>query len=383
MYLTWFERVEDGGHALRLSTLEPEGGDGSGGEWSPPRTIAEGRNFWVNWADFPSLHALPGGVLAAHWPERSGAGVYDYDVMVAWSEDGGLSWSDPVVPHRDGVPAEHGFVSFFPVDDRTLGAVWLDGRKFVGWDEELGAVGEAGRPDDPEMTLRFTTLTPADPPMAGVGAEELLDARICDCCQTSAALTDRGPVVVYRDRSPDEVRDISIVRRENGSWTAPRPVHEDGWVIPACPVNGPMVAARGSEVVVAWFTAEGERPRVHAAFSSDAGDRFGTPIRIDEGDSGGRVAVTLLESGDALVSWLERRSEGAEVLVREVRRNGALGTPVVVARSSAARSSGFPRMVRSGNHLVFAWTDAGEDRESPRRVRTAVTMLGTGAGGEG
>ena len=377
LYMTWFQRLPDEegpGHALFLSTLAPGGAEG----WSPARTIAAGRDFWVNWADFPSVHALPGGLLAVHWPERSGAGTYDYDVMVSWSEDGGTTWSSPVTPHRDGVPAEHGFVSFFPVDARTLGAVWLDGRHYAGWDETKGHVGHGGRPEDPEMSLRFTTLSPATPPEAGLGAEELLDARICDCCQTSAALTDRGPVVVYRDRSPDEIRDISILRREGTRWTSPRPVHEDGWEIAACPVNGPMVAARGADVVVAWFTAARDEPRVYIAFSSDSGDTFSPPIRVDDGDPGGRVAVVLLDSGDAVVSWLERRQAGGEILMRRVSGAGLAGPISVVAASSTVRSSGFPRMVRSGERLVFAWTDATEG--AARQVRTASTPLNESTG---
>ncbi len=370
VYLTWFEQDADGpGHALRFATLDPSGPEG----WSAPRTVAAGRDFWVNWADFPSLHALPGGILAVHWPERSGGGTYDYDVMVSWSLDAGETWTDPVTPHRDGLPAEHGFVSFFPVDDRTLGAVWLDGRHYVGWDHALDHAANPGRPEDPEMSLRFTTLTPADPPARGLGPEELLDARICDCCQTSAALTDRGPVVVYRDRSPTEIRDISLIRREGEDWTAPRPVHEDGWEIAACPVNGPMVAARGESVAVAWFTAEGEQPRVQVAFSSDAGDTFRSPIRVDAGDPGGRVAITLLDTGDAVVSWLERRGDGAEILMRRITPEGVTGPMSVIASSSAVRASGFPRMVRSGHHIVFAWTDASDP--SGRRVRTATASI--------
>ncbi len=366
VYLSFFEREADGAHHLRFSTLDP----GGEAEWSAPRTIASGRDFWVNWADFPSLFAFGDGVMAAHWPERSGEGTYDYDVRVAWSTDGGATWGEPVIPHRDGTASEHGFLSFFPMGESELGAVWLDGRDFAGWDESIGGVGEAGRPEHPEMSLRFTSVGPA-----GLGDEELLDARICDCCQTSAAVTSEGPVIVYRDRSQEEVRDISILRRVDGEWTAPLSVHEDGWVIPACPVNGPMVAAEGRSVVVAWFTAADEVPQVQVAFSSDAGATFGEPIRVDEGDPGGRVAVSLLASGDAIVTWLERIGEGGAILGRKVSVDGGMGEPTAVARSSAARSSGFPRMVRSDNNLVFAWTDPGEGEGARRQVRTAVTRL--------
>ncbi len=64
-------------------------------------------------------------------------------------------------------------------------------------------------------------------------------------------MTARGPVVAYRDRSVDEVRDIAVVRRVNGTWTTPAVVHDDHWQIAACPVNGPALASRGDTVVIA------------------------------------------------------------------------------------------------------------------------------------
>src|SRR5690606_40868449 len=62
---------------------------------------------------------------------------------------------------------------------------------------------------------------------------------VCDCCQTSVALTSRGPLLFYRGRSPDEVRDVLVSRLEGNVWTAPRRVHADDWVVGGCPVNGP------------------------------------------------------------------------------------------------------------------------------------------------
>ena len=52
-------------------------------------------------------------------------------------------------------------------------------------------------------------------------------------------------------------------------------------------------------------------------------------------------------------------------------RSGVAGRAVTVARSSANRSSGFPQMIRAGDRLLFAWTDAAE----PLRLRTATADL--------
>jgi hypothetical protein len=188
----------------------------------------------------------------------------------------------------------------------------------------------------------------------------LLDGRACDCCQTSAAVTSDGPIVVYRDRSPDEIRDIYIVRRVGGKWTEPAAIHDDGWKINACPVNGPAVDARGAGLAVAWFTAAHNSPQVKVAFSSDAGASFGAPVRLDGGAPAGRVDLALLPDGSALVSWIERvGGDTAAVQARRVMPNGKASAPITIAASSAARASGFPRMAVSRDYVLFAWTQPG------------------------
>jgi hypothetical protein len=205
-----------------------------------------------------------------------------------------------------------------------------------------------------------------------VGSTILIDDRICDCCQTSAAMTSRGPVVVYRDRSPDEIRDISILRRVDGVWTQPARVHADDWHIEGCPVNGPSIVADGERVTVAWFTGARDTARVNVAFSTDAGATFGAPIRVDDGNPAGRVDVEFDGEGRALVTWLERvGGEGAEVRLKTVSADGQSSSMAVIATSAAARSSGFPRMIRNGDELLFAWTLPGDTA----RVRLATARL--------
>ncbi|MGH9939862.1 MAG: sialidase family protein, partial [Blastocatellia bacterium] len=313
-----------------------------------------GANWFVNWADFPSMIALPDGSLAAHWLVKSGTGTYAYDVNISRSFDGGKSWSKPFVPHRDGTQTEHGFVSLFPAKDGSLAAVWLDGR------EMKAGAGDHGHG---AMTLRYVKIERD----GALTDEAVLDAKVCECCQTSVAVTDDGPVVAYRDRSDQEIRDISVVRLKAGKWSEPRSAAQDGWRINGCPVNGPAVAASGRRVAVAWFTAAGDTPRVKLAFSSDAGATFGEPVIVDDGAPAGRVDVLLLADGSAIVCWLEKTSGGGAVRARRVRPDGKRDQPITVAPSGVARSNGFPQMARAGDNLVFAWTGA--------RVFTATMPL--------
>ena len=340
VYLSWIERLGEGRFSLRFATRE---GDG----WSTPKVIAEGSNWFVNWADFPSMVALPDGSLAAHWLVKSGQGTYEYDVTISRSFDGGKTWSNPFVPHRDGAKAEHGFVSLFTAKDGSLAAVWLDGREMKPGEGSH----DHGRGN---MTLRYVKIK-RDGALVDDAA---LDTRVCECCQTSAAMTAEGPVVVYRDRSEaeKEIRDISIVRLKGRRWSAPRPVFQDGWQLDGCPVNGPAVAAAGRRVAVAWFTGADKTSRVKLAFSDNAGETFGQPVAVDDGNPAGRVDVLLLDDGGAMVCWLEKLPEGGAVRVRRVRPDGKLDEAVTVAPSGTARSNGFPQMARAGGELIFAWT---------------------------
>lgn len=358
--LSWLEPDErqEGVVHLRMARLREEG-------WGDTSTIHSGEDFFVNWADFPMIAEID-GVLVGHWLERGGSGGYDYGVRVTRSADGGGTWTAGWTPHEDGTATEHGFVAIFPDPAGGAGVVWLDGRRYAA-DPGGGAATD-------EMTLRTRTLDLEGAPTP----ELLLDGRVCDCCQTDAVVTSEGPLVVYRDRSADEIRDIHVVRRVDGRWEESRPVHEDGWRIAACPVNGPAAAARGTDVAVAWFTGADDRPRVQVAFSGDAGASFGPPVPVDDGDPAGRVDVALLEDGSALVSWIERtrsaeNPEGAELRVRRIRPDGRRSGATVVSASSAARASGFPRMVVDGPRVLWAWTDVGQD---PSRVRVASAPTG-------
>lgn len=224
VYLSWLEKVEDEKYALRFSAHQESG-------WSAPGTIAQSREWFVNWADFPSLIALDDNRLAAHWLAKSGSGTYAYNVNIVQSTDGGSTWGPAVTPHKDGTETEHGFVSMLPWFDDRIFAVWLDGRNFA---EESAGQGQPAN----EMTLRFATLDRN----GAIFDEAVLDTRVCECCQTSAARTKNGAVVAYRNRSEEEIRDISIVRWVEGRWTEPKTLHQDNWKFPGCPVNGPSVA---------------------------------------------------------------------------------------------------------------------------------------------
>ncbi len=354
--LSWVEPAGSDMDALKYAVLGPDG-------WSAPATVAQGSNWFINWADFPSVEPLAGDKWAAHWLVRQPAGGLAYDVAPAWSQDAGRTWSEPVKPHRDNAVIDHGFVSLFPLHG-AIGAVWLDGRNVT-----LVEAGEAGHATaHGNMMLQSTTLS-----FAGELGEEMpVDDMACDCCQTDVAVGTKGPLVVYRDRNEDEIRDIYVARLENGRWTTPRSVANDSWHISGCPVNGPAIAIRYDEVAVAWFTVVDDQKQIRLARSRDGGDSFSAPLTIEAGNVIGRVDIVLTDELEAVVSYVAAtRDKDAEIRIRRISPQNTIADYQVVARTSSARLSGFPQMVLAGSELVFAWTDPAE----PTRVLTATAKL--------
>ena len=365
MTLSWLERNADSSVALRLATLAPDGAT-----WSAPTEIVRRTDLFVNWADFPSVVALGEGRLLAHWLQRSGSGRYAYDVHLSESRDGGATWGASAFPHAAGVPAEHGFVTILPTGNGGANILLLDGTAGALLKDSIRASTgkEPAEGHGGAMQLGFANW--AD---GAVTTTRMLDPRTCDCCQTASAMTSKGPIVVYRDRSDDEIRDMSVVRLVNGEWTAPAPLHNDGWKIDYCPVNGPATSAIGDTVVAVWFTGAQDTSRVNVVFSTDAGATFNAPVRADDGLPAGRVDVEMLSGDAALVSWIERvGGDTAQVRARIVRRDGRVEPHVVVSPSSGTRSSGFPRMARTDDGVLIAWTIPGK----PSRVELARIRAG-------
>lgn len=347
--LSWLEPA-GAGHRLRVARA-------SGGAWSEAATVAAGEEFFANWADTPSVVEDGAGTLWAHWLEMIGEGTYAYGVQLARSDDGGASWQPLGLLHDDRSPTEHGFVTLLPTAGGGVDAVWLDGRRMT----EGGA-----------MTLRSRRLgdgAPSDDtePRRGAAfaAESVIDPRVCDCCSTAAARSADGLVVAYRDRSAREVRDIAVSRRAGDGWSPPRPVHRDGWTIPGCPVNGPVLAADGRRTAAAWFTAADGTPRVLAAWSTDSGATWSPPAVIDAEEPLGRVGLALLPDGSAVVSWLA--ADGA-VRLRRLLPDGRLGASTAVGMTATSRAAGFPRLVATGDRLHAAWVEPGGN-DAPSRLR--------------
>ena len=359
--MVWLEPSENRSNMMALRYSEYQDG-----VWGNTSTLYESDKIFANWADTPSVSVNRDGDVLVHWAEKSGPATYAYDVRIGLLQD--RTFKDLGTVHRDETQTEHGFVSVVP-DGQDFQIAWLDGRKTAG--------GHHGSDDhhsgDQAMTLRYSRYTPQ-----GLTPSIELDDRVCDCCNTSAVQLASGFTVLYRDRSKDEMRDISIAQvYEDNQVLGPRPLSSDNWKINGCPVNGPRIAAQGPLVAAGWFTKAKGTGHVNVRFSQDAAATWGETYKVDADDPVGRVDLLALPNGQFVVSWLGRTKDGADLNLRRVAQDGTM-TPVSrLTALPAGRKTGVPRMARVGDDIFLVWTEPDGSATKLQAMRISWQAVGT------
>ncbi len=355
--MSWFSPVEDG-YKIEYARYQ-------NGRWSSPEIIAESDSFFVNWADFPSIVTFDGDPVAAHWLKKIEGGTYAYNVEIAFRNADG-SWTEPIVPHTDGTSTEHGFVSMVALNRDQVFAVWLDGRNMTG----MGHGEMNPKADKVDLSTAMTLRSGIVHRDGSVTDEHEIDSAVCECCQTSLTRVNENMVVVYRNRTEHEIRDIyySMYNLDTGEWNPPQSLADDGWEIGGCPVNGPQISANGNSVVAVWFTGAEDQSRSFMAQSVDGGLTFGEAEQIDDGSSMGRVGVLSTVEGSTWISWVSAGENPAKIYIRKVGADGPDGDAYEVAQIDASRGSGFPKMAETEMGILMSWT-------SPRPISKINTIL--------
>jgi hypothetical protein len=329
--LSWIEPAKSGTFSLRYAVRH-------GSSWSEARTVVVNRHFFRHPAEAPEVLELAEHQWMAHWvemPSESSEAEYLY---VSSSTDG-LKWTEPAIAHRDRSPVEHGLVSMIGTGNGEASLFWLTTPK-----------GE----DGPAYLMRTI--------VNGAGKEikeERLDSDVCSCCPTAVAKTTAGLIVAYRDHTPQDVRDIAVLRFEKGAWLPSKIIHADNWKLNACPINAAAIAAKDNHVAIAWFTGADNSPKVQIVFSEDGGATFGKPVLLSTGHANGYTSIVLDRDGGAVVSWLEKsagQSGDTRVLVRKVSSAAAPGPVLEVAKGG--EGLGYPRLGHSQDGIFIAWGGA-------------------------
>lgn len=282
----------------------------AGRSWHAPvtvNTLPEG--IETSGDSYPKIAAGPGGELYVTWT-RPMAKPYTGEIRFSRSLDGGRSFSPPVTLHRDRQDITHRFDSVTTTADGRVLVAWIDKR-----DQVLAAKAK--------QAYRGAAVYYAvsNDRGASFGGDTRLADYSCECCRIALLPRADGSVLaLWRQVFDPNIRDHALGRiNADGSPGVVRRATFDDWRIDACPHHGPSLAvdaagrmhavwfsqgvngagvfygrledggvsgqrrvggdtaehadlaAIGNRLAIAWKAFDGERSRLHAMTSGDAG----------------------------------------------------------------------------------------------------------------
>ena len=352
----WWDNAPESRENLKISAWKNN-------QWSQPVVIT-GMPKIVD----VQLTGFAGDKLAALWmigkAAESGE-VEVHDIYLAWSDNGGADWSQPVRINQEKSSSMKESPALTALADGALMAAWIDMRNIT--------LIPPQKPGDEMRMEGYTALYAARMGADNQPKEVELDKDFCDCC--GPALTDDGNdgLVVYRDHKPDNIRDPALVRVSLQGSSQPVSVHDDHWKIDACPSKGPAISRYDNTVGVIWLTMVNDKFIIRAAFSGDKGAHFGKPIDL-EPDGASNVSGIVMDSPhSALVSWTKSGDNGEVLKLARVFDDGRIEHPTVVhplTNGGAFRWPG-PRMVKSEDALIFSWNDEQDKKMGLVKVKVA------------
>lgn len=163
------------------------------------------------------------------------------EIRFTVSKDDGNTWSSPTSVDTDTTKLTRGFFDAVVLANDEIAVAYLKDVK--------------GSTKHEERDLRMAITK------KGVfQAEKLIDPVVCDCCNISLMLDNKGALnVFYRDNN-DNIRDIArLVSVDNGStFSDSKILHKDNWEINGCPHAGATSVSTKNGALITWFSGTPE-----------------------------------------------------------------------------------------------------------------------------
>jgi len=242
-----------------------------------------------HWMSSTTLNT-PGSIVttsAENAPQLVAHGMYAFalwqqknnaeETQLVEARSSGMGATPPVTTQVTDKPATDksysGFATLAVAPNGDVYAAWLDGRDNTATSTGTFNVYLA-RSTDRGATfhhnIKVATLA-------------------CPCCRPSVAVAADGKVyVAYRHVYADNERDIAVATSTDRGQHFGPPVRiaNDRWKLFGCPESGPVAAAQGNKLIVAWYTATGNRPGIRLTSSSDGGQTFSKELSVSKGIEG-------------------------------------------------------------------------------------------------
>ncbi len=251
-------------------------------------TVPGSENMQPHSENLPKIIFKPTGEIIALWGASNRRAQNKYAGLVYYSQsfDKGKNWTGarPLVADTTGFDQRYYDVALLPSGEVAI--IWLDNRRSGGLE------GSA---------LYYASTSGTH----GFQQERKIAEGCCPCCRTDLYVDSKAGVhVLYRGILKDSIRDmLHSVSNDGGlTFSEPRLISMDNWVINGCPHTGPAMTENKKGLHFAWYTGAGKKGCFYTR-SSDNGRHFSPSEQIS--GKGSHPQMTSLSSGELLIAWDE------------------------------------------------------------------------------
>lgn len=268
----------------------------------------------------PAIAVAPPNRMAIAWTDTN------YDIQVAFSEDGGTTFAPPLRLNQDDGEALQEFPSIAFDATGVLHAAWLDPRL-------------SGEPVEEPADLFYARVDGNEVAEANLTLDQ--ESTVCGCCLPDLRIDGESIRITFRNTMNGYRDPFQLLGTTAGVFEGPRAVTAPVWEINACPVSGPIGVGQnalwldGSTGVRRLLESQGAGAEPRVVFEDGESWRLALPPRRIEGAEGfylipaepAAYVVTRNATGDweTLVDDLPGWVTDAALVDGELRIVGASG----------------------------------------------------------
>ena len=236
--LSWVKQTNTGAFVFCYAVSEDKGKT-----FNRPIEIPGSTNVHPHGENMPKVIFKPSGEIIAVWGAANPNPKNAYSGLVYYSQsfDNGKTWTKPGSLTKDTASFDQRYFDVALLSGGEAGIVWLDNRK-------------RSKKEGSGLYYAVTKGT------NGFGDEQLISEPCCQCCRTDLFIDKKENIhVLYRAIINDSIRDmVHIVSTDKGrSFSSPKRISKDNWVISGCPHTGPAMAENSEGLHFTWFSGGG------------------------------------------------------------------------------------------------------------------------------
>ncbi len=323
--------------------------DDQGKQFSEPvRVNAEPEPVYTNGENRAKVAFGRNGEIYVSWTKVLD-GPFFGDIRFTRSVDGGKSFEPVRTINDDGLTTSHRFESMLVTSTGNIFMAWLDKRDMV-------AAEAAGRKYI-GAALYYTWSS--DDGVTFAKNIKVADYS-CECCRIAMSETQHGDVAAFwRHIYNETTRDHGFAElATDGVVTPAQRATDDNWKIEACPHHGPaMVTATDGTYHLSWFTLGDARKGI---FYGRYSPELGVIENLFPVAAAGASHPSLARVGDRLyLVWKQFDGEKTTIKLLISVDEGASWQPASVV-ADTADASDHPLLITADEQVFLSWHTGGE-----------------------